>query len=161
MDYLAILTKAKNDLKEKNQRRTEIVELSRVKRDAIVQQKKTSETLRADHQQMRIQLSKGIDEKAVIAANAAGVHADFRKTFVLHVVDGLKKEVDHNLISSRFKLVDSDNKIMMWEQELSDLQEELKLLDRELVKMNRKLNFTKQCVRESLTKLEEQLCLSN
>jgi hypothetical protein len=160
MDHLAILTKLKAEVKEKNQRRYDVVTFLKILTTNISIQHDISTGLKREGEGHRRLLSKEIEERVNKAADLAGVKSSFRETFIRHVTEGLKREVEHELSSTRFALIDSDNKILTWQQEQSDLQEELRILDRELIKLNRKLHNAKQAVIASLEKLQEKLCLS-
>ncbi len=153
-----MLNKLKAEKDQINNRRAEITVRLNFLKINISSQYDVSLKLKQDNQNLKIELSTGIIQKAEQAANSVSVVGTFRNSFIQHVVNGLNLEVEHNLNAGRFKLVDSDNKILLWQTEECDLKSELLRLDRRQIKLGRKIAQEKILVQESLNKLEERLC---
>lgn len=158
MDPLAHLTKQKQELQTANIRRLVLLGDKLNLESSISNQHDESSKLRGEHTVMKLELTKGIPHKASVAAEAAKVSPDFRNQFVFQVTKALQAAVEHDLSSLRFKLIESDNKILNWQQSLDDVKTKLTQLDRTIIKLNRKVNSAKLMVKRSIERLQTRLC---
>ncbi len=159
MDPLAHFRKLKNDRKDLNNKKNLLITEETELTSRISSQHDVSDNLRKEHDIFKNELTRGIPDKAIKAANAAAVTPGFREEFILQVTEGLKKAVDYDLTSIRFQLIDSDNKLIQDQQRLGEVKKELADIDKELVKLDRKINSARIKVQSSLEKVEAQLCL--